>query len=117
MKGRLRYVNAAMGLMILLAIFFQSIHSMEHLVKQFSEKKCHHIYHDHKTELTHGHDGLEKCFVCEFAFSSYTPNAIKSFEFLQKEVVTSYTFSYSKAITQGFRGSLFALRAPPQFIV
>lgn len=106
-----------MGLMILFAILFQSFHSFEHLAKQFSEKKCHHVYHEHKTELTHGHDGLEKCFVCEFAFSSYTTTPIKYFEFRKTEVSTSYTFFYSKEITQKFRGSLFALRAPPCFIV
>lgn len=106
-----------MGLMILFAIFFQSIHSFEHLVKQFSEKQCHHVYNHHKTEIGHGHDGLEKCFVCEFAFSSYTPTPLKSFEFRQKEVSTAYTFFYSKEITQKFRGSLFSLRGPPIFIV
>lgn len=103
--------------MILFAIFFQSFHSFEHLVKQISEKKCHHSHHGHKTDVNHGHDGLEKCFVCEFAFSSYTPSPIKSFVFKKAEVVTSYTFCYSKEITQKFRGSLFALRAPPSFIV
>jgi hypothetical protein len=117
MKRKLLFTNALMGLMILFAIFFQSIHSFEHLVKQFSEKQCHHIYHNHKTEVTHGHDGLEKCFVCEFAFSSYTPTPLKSFEFRQKEVSTAYTFFYSKEITQKFRGSLFSLRGPPIFIV
>nr|WP_294773718.1 hypothetical protein [uncultured Flavobacterium sp.] len=117
MKRKLLLTNALMGLMILFAILFQSFHSFEHLAKQFSEKKCHHVHHDHKTELTHGHDGLEKCFVCEFAFSSYTPTPVKSFEFTKTAVVTSYSFCYSKEIIQKFRGSLFALRAPPSFIV
>ncbi|NNT71256.1 hypothetical protein HKT18_03405 [Flavobacterium sp. IMCC34852] len=117
MKRKLLFTNALMGLMILFAIFFQSIHSFEHLVKQFSEKECHHVYHEHKTEVTHGHDGLEKCFVCEFAFSNYTSTPVKPFDFRNKEVPTLYTFFYSKEITQKFRGSLFALRAPPFFIV
>ncbi len=121
MKRKLLFTNpeasGLMGLMILFAIFFQSIHSFEHLTKQFSEKKCHHTHHSHKTEVGHGHDGLEKCFVCEFAFSSYTPTPFKSFEFRQKEVPTAYTFFYSKEITQKFRGSLFLLRGPPNFIV
>jgi hypothetical protein len=117
MKRKLLLTNALMGLMILFAIAFQSIHSFEHLVKQISEKKCHHFHQNHTTEVTHGHDGLEKCFVCEFAFSSYTSTSIKSFEFKKIEVATSYTLCYSKEITQKFRGSLFALRAPPVFIV
>ncbi|MGL2962448.1 hypothetical protein ACSVH2_01360 [Flavobacterium sp. RSB2_4_14] len=117
MKRKLLTGNALMGLMILFAIFYQSFHSLEHLAKKFSEKKCHHVYHNHKTEVNHGHDGLEKCFVCEFAFSSYTSSPVKSFEFRIKEVPTSYTFFYSKEITQKFKGSLFSLRAPPSFIV
>jgi hypothetical protein len=116
MKRKLRLTNALMGLMILFAICFQSFHSIEHLVKQFSEKKCLHVYHNHKTEVNHGHDGLEKCFVCEFAFSSYTSTTLKYFEFKKAEVPTSYAFFYSKEITQKFRGSLFSLRAPPSFI-
>ncbi|MBP6557792.1 MAG: hypothetical protein KA213_05450 [Flavobacterium sp.] len=120
MKRKLLFTPEAsglMGLMILFAIFFQSIHSFEHLVKQFSEKQCEHVYNHHKTEIGHGHDGLEKCFVCEFAFSSYTSIPIKSFEFQKTEAPTAYTVYYSKEITQKFRGSLFALRAPPSFIV
>jgi hypothetical protein len=117
MKRKLFLTNALMGLMILFAIFFQSIHSFEHLVKQLFEKQCEHVYNHHKTEIGHGHDGLEKCFVCEFAFSNYTSTPVKSFAFRNKEVVTLYAFFYSKEITQKFRGSLFALRAPPSFIV
>jgi len=117
MKRKLLLTNALMGLMILFAIVFQSFHSCEHLVKQFSEKKCQHVYHNHKTEIGHGHDGLEKCFVCEFAFTSYTSTPNNSFEFKKIEVSTPYTFCYFKEITQKFRGSLFALRAPPSFIV
>ena len=117
MKRKLLLANALMGLMLLFAIAFQSFHSFEHLVKQFSEKKCHHVYHNHKTEVNHGHDGLEKCFVCEFAFSSYTSISFNSFEFKTLEVPTFYTFCYSKKIAQKFKGSLFALRAPPRFIV
>jgi len=117
MKRKLLFTNALMGLMILFAIFFQSIHSFEHLVKQFSEKKCHHVHHSHKTEITHGHDGLEKCFVCEFAFSSYTPTSLSTFEFRKTEITTSYSVFYSKEITQKFQGALFSLRGPPSFIV
>ncbi len=120
MKRKLRFTpegSGLLGLMILFAIVFQSAHSFEHLVKQFSEKKCHHSVHSHKTDVTHSHDALEKCFVCEFAFSSYTSPQNKSFEFQKTEAPTSYTVFYSKEITQKFRGSLFALRAPPSFIV
>ncbi len=116
MKGKLFFTNALMGLMILFAIIFQSLHAIEHLAKQFSEEKCHHAYNHHHTEIGHGHDGLEKCFVCEFAFGGYTATPVNALQLQKIAVPTSYHFCYSKEITQRFRGSLFALRAPPGFI-
>jgi len=106
-----------MGLMILFAILSQSIHAIEHLAEQFSEKKCHHVYQHHHTELHHGHDGLEKCFVCEFAFSNFISPGKQSFTTAKEPYTNSYSAYYSKEITQFFRGSLFALRAPPSCIV
>ena len=117
MKRRLLFTNpeasGLMGLMILFAIFFQSIHSFEHLVKQLSEKQCHHIYHNHKTEVTHGHDGLEKCFVCEFAFSNYHKPEKKGDSFIRIAIVSKKSFTYSFEFTKKFKGALFSLRGPP----
>jgi hypothetical protein len=117
MRRKLLFGNSFMGLMILFAIFFQSFHAFEHLVKQFSEKHCHHVYHEHKTELNHGHDGLEKCFTCEFAFSNSLKSDFLTFSFYKNEVLKSYTLFQSREITSFFCGSLFALRAPPNDIV
>ncbi len=106
-----------MGLFVLLAILFQSFDAMSHLKKQFSEKHCHHKYALNKTEVGHSHEVLDQCFVCEFAFSSfYSPSKIRH-SYQKVEIVTQYFPYYSIEITQFFRGSLFALRAPPNFIV
>jgi hypothetical protein len=113
MKRKLVLANALMGLMILFAIFFQSIHSFEHLVKQLSEKKCHHVHSQHETEVTHGHDGLEKCFVCEFAFSSYHKTEKNGNTFIRIDIVSEKPFLYSFEFTKKFKGTLFSLRGPP----
>jgi hypothetical protein len=105
-----------MGLVVLLAILFQSFDAMSHLEKQFSEKHCYHNYHHHKTEITHAHEGFDHCFTCEFTFSSFISPSKLTFTSQKVEVVTKYSAYYSKGITQFFRGSLFALRAPPSFI-
>ena len=113
MRGKLRIVNAAMGLMILLAILFQSAHSFNHLAKQFSKDHCHHIYHDHQTELHHGHDGLEKCFTCEFAFSSSVKTEHFSISLVNKSIYTKSLFGYSSENILVYQGSSFLLRGPP----
>jgi hypothetical protein len=116
MKKRFLIVNSAMGLVVLLAILFQSFDAMTHLEKQFSEKHCYHNYHHHKTEINHSHENLDHCFVCEFAFSSFISPSKTTFTSQKADVATKYSSHYSKEIAQFFRGSLFALRAPPSFI-
>jgi hypothetical protein len=105
-----------MGLIVLFAILFQSFDAIGHLEKQFSEKHCHHVYNHHKTEAGHAHEGFDHCFTCEFAFSSFITPSKTTFTVPKVQVVTKYSSFYSREITQSFRGSLFALRAPPSFI-
>lgn len=105
-----------MGLVVLLAILLQSFDAIGHLGKQFSEKHCYHNSHHHKTEINHAHEGFDHCFTCEFTFSNFISSSKLTFTSQKVEVVTKYSSYYSKEITQFFRGSLFALRAPPRFI-
>jgi len=105
-----------MGLMVLFAILVQSLDAMSHLKEQFSENHCHHKYDHNKTEIHHAHEGLDHCFVCEFAFSSFISPAKPTFTVQKVKIVTKYSTFYSREITQFFKGSLFALRAPPTFI-
>ncbi len=109
-------VNSVMGLMVLFAILLQSFDAMSHLEKQFSEKHCHHKYNHNKTEISHAHEGFDHCFACEFTFSNFVSPSKQAFITSKVQVPTQYSFYHSKEITQFFRGSLFALRAPPQFI-
>jgi hypothetical protein len=113
MKKKFVIINALMGLVVLSAILFQSIHSMEHLAKQFSEKTCHHKYVHHKYELNHSHHDWEKCFACEFTFSSSLeldtvvyPLLYNSFYFKPSFLTTSESILF-------YSGSSFSLRGPP----
>jgi hypothetical protein len=117
MKKRFLIVNAVMGLVVLFAILFQSFDAMSHLEEQFSKEHCNHKYNHHKTEVNHAHEGFDHCFACEFTFSSFIPPSKIAFTVPKAKVITQYSAYYSGEITQSFRGSLFALRAPPGFIV
>jgi hypothetical protein len=103
-------------LTILFAMLFQSVHSYEHLAKQLSEKKCFHKYNSCQ-EITHQHHSFENCFVCNFTLSNYISSDVSHFEFKKINIPSGYSIFKSREITQFFKGSLFALRAPPSFIV
>ena len=117
MKKKNSFISLFFGWAVLFAIVLQSAHTFNHLENELSTKECHHKYAKNKTEFTHAHHNNDHCFVCEFAFSSSLKSDFTAFHFKKIEIPVSYSFSYSKEITQSFRGSLFALRAPPSFIV
>lgn len=117
MKKIYSIISFLFGLTVLFAIVLQSVHSFSHLEKSLSEKVCHHKYAKNKTEIGHAHHNLDHCFVCEFTFSTSVKSDFFTFTFKKVEIPVSYSYFYSKEITQSFRGSLFALRAPPSFIV
>ncbi|WP_313806588.1 hypothetical protein [Flavobacterium sp.] len=95
---------------------FQSVHSYEHLVQQFTEEHCDHKYDFSQTEFTHSHHDFDDCFVCEFSFSNYIPFEFFSFNFRSVHNTTeSISFFVESPIV--FSGSFFSLRGPPAFIV
>ncbi|MEO8233864.1 MAG: hypothetical protein ABI549_00490 [Flavobacterium sp.] len=116
MKKKFIIINSLLAIVVLFSILFQSIHSYEHLVKQISEKHCHHKLTS-GSQITHQHHNLDHCFVCDFTLGAFVNSSISYFQFIKRPVSTGYSFIYSKEITNFFKGSLFALRAPPCFIV
>ncbi len=104
------------GVFVLLALFLQSFHSTSHLVTLLSEKECQHKYNLNKTEFGHAHHDFDHCFVCEFTFSTSLKSDFSSFDFKKTAFFNSYSVAHSKEIINHFKGSLFALRAPPSFI-
>ena len=117
MKNKISLLSLSFTIIIMGALLLQSFHSFHHLEQFVTGKHCHHKYASSKTDINHAHESFDHCFVCEFAVSTYIPTHFYSIDFLKKEVPTSYTFCYSKEITQSFRGALFSLRAPPRVIV
>ncbi|RED22579.1 hypothetical protein BD847_3209 [Flavobacterium cutihirudinis] len=116
MKKKVIVVNFLMSFTVLFAMLFQTVHSYEHVIKQFSEKHCVHKYTEGQKEITHSHAVDNTCHICHFAFSTYIPNFSQEFSFYKVNVETSYHFFYSKNVSTFFKGSLFALRAPPIFL-
>lgn len=117
MKKRFAILSSFLMITVLFSMLFQSFHTYEHLAKQLSQKQCQHKHNAAThTEITHQHHNFDHCFVCEFTLNSFIASEISSFEFKKITIPSGYTFFKSKAITRFFKGSLFALRAPPIFI-
>ncbi|WP_230470635.1 hypothetical protein [Flavobacterium cheongpyeongense] len=112
-KKKFLRINLFMSLMVLFAMLFQTIHSYEHIYTQIHEKHCDHKYTPHQKQITHSHAVDTNCPVCHFAFSTFISNSFHTFSFHKQDVVTSAVFFYSKTSSTFFKGSLFALRAPP----
>ena len=117
MKIKNSLLSFVFGLAVLFAIVLQSTHSFVHLEKELTQKQCLHHYTKNQSQFTHAHHNLDRCFLCEFAFSTSLKSDSFSFTFKKVEIPVSYSYFYSKEISQSFRGSLFALRAPPSCIV
>jgi PP-loop superfamily ATP-utilizing enzyme len=112
MKKKFSLLNLVLTIALLFSILIQSIHSYEHVLKQFSEKKCHHKLTS-GTEITHQHNKVHTCYLCSFTVSSFLATDSNSSELDSLVVNSGNSLSVSKEITQFFKGSLFALRAPP----
>lgn len=116
MKKKQLILSVSLALTVLFSILFQSIHSYEHIVKQLSEKQCHHNYNDPQGEVTHQHHDYDLCYVCHFAFGSYIIPEEFSIQLytLHKEI--PYFFTHSEKIFS-FSESAYLLRGPPAVIV
>lgn len=116
MKKKQLIISLSMALTVLFSILFQSIHSYEHIIKQLSEKQCHHDYNDPSGEITHQHHNYDLCYVCNFAFGAYTIPEHFSFEFHNFNREIPYFFTVSENISL-FSESAYLLRGPPTAVV
>ena len=116
MKKKFVIINSLLVIVVLFSILFQSVHSYEHLVKQISEKQCHHKPTSGQ-QITHQHHNFDHCFVCDFTLGGFVTSNISYFQFIKNQISSGYSIFYSREIVNFFKGSLFALRAPPSFIV
>ena len=116
MKKKALIVNYLLMLAVLFSMLFQVAHSYEHLSKKLYEKECHHQYNSGQ-EITHQHHDFDHCFVCNFEINNFVASEIHQYQLQKNTIPSGYSFFKSREITQFFKGSLFALRAPPSFIV
>jgi hypothetical protein len=105
--------NYLLSLTILFSILFQSFHSYEHIIKEFSQKHCEHKYSLSKTEISHDHKKVDYCFLCDFSFgNSMVSNPIQ-YNTIELVFQNKSSVLFSNGISSFFKGSLFSLRAPP----
>jgi hypothetical protein len=115
MKNKFYIFNLLLSGLVLFSILFQFVHSYEHLVKQMSEKHCIHKANKNESNITHKHSGFDHCYICQFAFSPFKLSETYLFQIKKLEFSSNYRFFYAKEISILYKGSLFALRAPPRF--
>ncbi|OOG64709.1 hypothetical protein [Flavobacterium sp. A45] len=115
MKKKFIIINVLLSLAVLFSILLQSVHAYGHHSEQFIDKHCSHDHSKNKTEVTHGHHISEKCFTCDFSFSSFTSTDFCVFQFHKNSTFTTFPSFFSHQHSSFFKGSLFSLRAPPLF--
>jgi hypothetical protein len=98
----------------LFSILFQSVHSYEHH-SELVENHCEHQYSKNKTEVSHGHHIIGKCFACNFNFSSFTTTDFFVISFHKNSLISNPPLFYFQKQSSFFKGSLLSLRAPPLF--
>lgn len=113
MKKKWIIISIILSVAVLFSILFQSIHSYEHHSHQIQEKEHHHHLSKDKAELSDDHSTFEKCFTCDFSFSLFTAFTVYLFQFYKNSSENYSPFYCFQQHSSFFKGSLFALRAPP----
>jgi hypothetical protein len=112
MKRKFSIYSFLLTMTVLLSMLFQSLHKYEHIAQQLSEIQCVHKKNS-VAEITHQHHNFDFCGVCDYKLSGFTFPVLPHFELNSVELYLNNTGFKSFEITQFFKGSLFALRAPP----
>ena len=100
------------------SFLLQTAHSYEHFVLQSKKEICQHENSNNsKKQITHEHAAAEQCKVCGFSISSFIENSFIVFtvsDFVANQI---YSFSKNDQNIPFYKGSLFALRAPPSTLL
>lgn len=115
MKKKQRFINFLMPLIVLFAILFPVVHSYEHISNHDSRQKTEHHESGNKADFKVENHCSDQCHICHFKFSSVSTFTFESFQFYQNRTLTQQVRFYTKSYLSFFKGSLFALRAPPLF--
>jgi hypothetical protein len=113
MKNQKKY--SKLLLFTLVASFLlQSAHRYEHFFLEPIQEICKHDNSNYsKKQITHAHEVVEQCKVCIFSVSYFIENSFQLFvsaNFFGKEIFSIFKKNLN---IRFFKGSLFALRAPP----
>ena len=115
-KKKILLVNLLMSLTVLFAMLFQTLHSYEHIYWKIHDKHCEHKYTPGQKEITHSHSEDTNCAICHFAFSTFISNSSQNFSIHNVNVTVLKVILHHKFSSAFFKGSLFALRAPPTLL-
>lgn len=97
------------------SFLLQTGHSFEHLVLHQSKEIClHETSATSEKQITHSHDLVELCKVCSFSISSFIENSFVLFTLTDLVYKPIHSLSKNDQNISFYKGSLFALRAPPR---
>ena len=115
MKKKFAFLNVSLLVAVLSSILFQSVHSFEHIVGEFTHEKCYHSHDTGKDQITHQHHNFDHCYSCEFNFSNFVAPEIFSFSFYPAHQTIPYFFTATETPLT-FGGTSYSLRGPPLFV-
>ncbi|MFA9191936.1 hypothetical protein AAGV28_11215 [Flavobacterium sp. FZUC8N2.13] len=114
MKKKYIIINVLLSIAVLFSILFQSVHAYNHHSEQMGAKHSHQ-HSKNKADISNNHSISEKCFTCDFSFSSFTTTDFYVFPFNKNNVVGTSISNFTPQPSSFFKGSLFSLRGPPIF--
>lgn len=115
MKKKGVILNVLLTLIILFPILFQVVHIYEHHSEQNQNKQEVVTSTSSEDQLTADHTVSDNCFVCDYKFTVHTVASIAIYTFFIGCFVATSLLFYSPKPVAFYAGSLFSLRAPPQF--
>lgn len=103
---------------LIASFLLQAVHSYEHFVLQLTKEICQHENDNNsKKQITHAHAVAEQCAVCGFSVSSFIENSFVVFTVTDFVAEQIYSLSKNDKNIPFYKGSLFALRAPPSTLL
>ena len=114
-KKYLSHISISILVAVLSSILFQSVHTFEHILAEFSEQKCEHLYDTGQEQITHEHHDFDHCFSCDFHFSNYVVTDILS---IQRYFTATYN-NYFDLVTDQisyYSGIHYLVRGPPTLL-
>ena len=115
MKKKGVILNVLLTVIILFPILFQVVHIYEHHSEQNQNKQEVVTYSNNENQLTADQTVSDNCFVCDYKFTVHTVGSIAIYTFFIGCFIAATLLFYSPKPVAFYAGSLFSLRAPPQF--